>query len=290
VVFDKRYYEEFFRRAWIPRNQGTAVQDWTWGGNNNGSPRFFLNVDMCLLFDIEATFPCCTDTSQGTACDRNGQVLRNTPCASYPAGSPRLEAANAVDLFSDRRPGGGFGNDNTPFYNAFASAWGKATTNGLSDLQPLVPSPTSSPTILSSTPPTLPQPSASPTLPQPSASPTLPQPSSSPTPNKMQPGVGTDGSLSPTGSPTSGPSHPPTPGPTRSPTIGPSHPPTPDPTNSSPPPTPNPTGPPTISSGCEDVASFRHNGKTRTCQWVIDQDRCRGFAHLCPVSCNACVV
>ena len=143
-MFDKRYYEEFFRRAWIPRNQNTTVQDWTWGGNNGDSPRFFLNVDMCLFFDIEATFPCCTRTDLtqndgSNQCDRGGQVLRNTPCPGYVPGSPRAEAASAVNLFAGRRPGGGFNNDNTPFYTAFASAWNKATTNGLSSLQPLVP-------------------------------------------------------------------------------------------------------------------------------------------------------
>ena len=102
-----------------------------------------LNTDMCLFFDIATTFPCCTDTSlsrnDGTnQCDRGGQVLRNTPCATYAAGSPRAEAASAVELFAGRRAGGGFDNDNTPFFNAFASAWGKATTNGLSGLRPVV--------------------------------------------------------------------------------------------------------------------------------------------------------
>lgn len=138
-IWDKRYYEEFFRRAWIPRNIDTTVQDWTWGGGNNGSPRFFLNTDLCLAFDIEATFPCCTDTSQGNACDRNGLVLRNTPCATYPDDSPLAEAANAVELFAGLRDGGGFNNDNGPFFSAFRSAWGKATTNGLSGLVPLGP-------------------------------------------------------------------------------------------------------------------------------------------------------
>ena len=64
-------------------------------------------------------------------------MLRNTPCATYRAGSPRVEMASAVALFAGRRAGGGFNNDNAPFFNAFASAWGKATTNGLTGLQPL---------------------------------------------------------------------------------------------------------------------------------------------------------
>ena len=140
-IFDKRYYEEFIRRAWIPRNPGTNIQDWTWGGNNGDSPRFFLNTDMCLLFDIETSFPCCTRTdltnnNGGNQCDRNGLVLSNTPCASYAPGSVLEEAADAVRLFAGERAGGGFNNDNGPFYTAFASAWSKATTNGLSG-QPL---------------------------------------------------------------------------------------------------------------------------------------------------------
>lgn len=145
-VWDKRYYEEIFRRAWIPRNENNpdAPQDWTWGGNNGASPRFMLNTDICLFFDIETTFPCCTDTgltqNDGTnQCDRGGQVLRNTPCPGYVPGSPRAEAASAVELFAGRRAGGGFNNDNAPFFNAFRTAWNKATTNGLSNLQPLVP-------------------------------------------------------------------------------------------------------------------------------------------------------
>jgi len=77
-------------------------------------------------------------------------VLRNTQCASYPAGSPREEFADAVELFAGLRAGGGFNNDNTPFFSAFASAWGKATTNGLGDLVPLVSSPNSFPTPLQS--------------------------------------------------------------------------------------------------------------------------------------------
>ena len=149
----------FFRRAWIPR-EINGVQDWTWGGANGNSPRFFLNTDMCLLFDIETTFPCCTRTdltnNNGNQCDRGDTVLSNTPCASYAPGSVRAEAANAVELFAGLNNNGGFNNDNSPFYDAFTVAWNKATTNGLSGLQPLVdgapipppppPEPSSSPT------------------------------------------------------------------------------------------------------------------------------------------------
>jgi len=136
---------------------------------------------MCLLFDIEATFPCCTRTdltqnNGGNQCDRGGQVLRNTPCASYDAESTRAEAAAAVDLFAGRNNNGGFNNDNTPFYNAFASAWNKATTNGWTGLQPLsglevtsdTTSPTNGPVIVTSSPTPIPT-----STPPPSPSPTL---------------------------------------------------------------------------------------------------------------------
>jgi len=69
LVFDKRYYEELLRRAWIPRNvdDDTIPQDWTWGGAGNSeddtiativdgegvvevnlSPRFMLNTGKAL--------------------------------------------------------------------------------------------------------------------------------------------------------------------------------------------------------------------------------------------------
>ena len=120
-----------------------------------------LNTDMCLFFDVDVTFPCCTDTSGngngGThQCDRGSEVLRNTPCATYAVGSPREEAANAVELFAGVRAGGGFNDDNAPFFRAFASAWDKANTNGWTGLQPLAEScaspsvrPTGAPTSVS---------------------------------------------------------------------------------------------------------------------------------------------
>lgn len=176
TVFDKRYYEEGFRRAWIPRDLDTAVQDWTWGNqDNNGSPRFFLNVDMCLFFDIETTFPCCTDITQN--CNRNGLQLDGIPCATYAAGSPREEFSIATNLFAGRNANGGFNNDDQPFYNAFASAWNKATTNGLGSLHPLSfpsVSPTGSPTA----PPTSSPTTSSPTGPPQTSQPTAPTASS----------------------------------------------------------------------------------------------------------------
>ena len=134
------------RRAWRPRNQNTDVQDWTWGGRNGVSPRFMLNADMCLAFDIAATFPCCTNVNtrprdDGTnQCDGRDGVLSDAPCGAYPPGHAREEAANAVRLFAQPRDQGGFRPDDGPFFEAFAGAWGKATTNGRTGLRPLAAS------------------------------------------------------------------------------------------------------------------------------------------------------
>merc|ERR1712194_445216 len=166
VIFDKGYYEEILRRAWIPRNQDDPdIQDWTWGGRNGDSPRFMLNVDLCLVFDIETTFPCCTKTdllrTDGeNHCDGRNGILSDTPCGTYAPGSPREEAADAVNLFAQPRQGRpGFFDDNGPFFDAFASAWNKSTTNGWTNLQPIAvscvsSSPTASPTGAPSSAPT----------------------------------------------------------------------------------------------------------------------------------------
>ena len=147
---------------------------------------------MCLLFDIETTFPCCTRTDLtlndgSNQCDRGGDTLRNAPCASYAPDSTRVEAANAVELFAGLNNNGGFNNDNSPFYDAFTVAWNKATTNGLSGLQPLVGIPTASP-------------SSSPTVPQ--AASLTNSPSASPTGGVVTP----EPSLSPAKTPTASPS------------------------------------------------------------------------------------
>ena len=77
LVFDKRYYEEILRRAWIPRNldDDSVPQDWTWGGSGNDeddviatrvdgggdveinlSPRFMLNTGKALGFVVRFFF------------------------------------------------------------------------------------------------------------------------------------------------------------------------------------------------------------------------------------------
>jgi len=196
LVFDKRYYEEIFRRAWVPRNldDNGVPQDFTWGNrNNNGSPRFMLNTDLCLAFDIDTTrspdnavFPCCTrndltTNNGGNQCeirvdgfDTTG--LANHTCSTYLPQDPRIEAANAVNLFSSprTRPDGsqGFSNDNTAFFEAFREAWSIATTNGLSGLQPLTQTCDTFPPT--ATPTAAPQlPTSSPSSSEPSRSPTV---------------------------------------------------------------------------------------------------------------------
>jgi hypothetical protein len=40
---------------------------------------------------------------------------------------------------------------------------------------------------------------------------------------------------------------------------------------------------------CSDVNSFTDmKGKTRDCDWVEDEDKCRDFSYECPVTCDAC--
>lgn len=124
----------------MPRNIGTDIQDWTWGGPNGGSPRFMLNTDMCLLYDIEQNFPCCSRTDRfridGTnACDG----LVETPCSTYDDLSSRKDAADAVNLFATGGSNNIGSTNNGPFYEAFEVAWVKATTNGHEGLYQLGP-------------------------------------------------------------------------------------------------------------------------------------------------------
>lgn len=133
-MFDKKYYEELFRRAWTPRGVGTDDQDWTTGSNSN-SPKMMLNTDMCLLFDIDNDKQCCSRTNMFK---RNGQnrceVNENNACNEYSRDSPRIEAVKAVKRYLG---GSGPNSNNAPFYNAFTIAWFKATTNGMENLRPL---------------------------------------------------------------------------------------------------------------------------------------------------------
>ena len=159
----------------------------TWGGRNEDSPRFMLNTDMCLLFDLEQTFPCCSRTD---LLNNNGdnpcREFNETTCSVYDESSPRKEAAEAVELLAT----GGGNNirnpNNQPFYDAFETAWSKATTNGVTNLRQLDITcviPTSDPTLSSSSNPTR---SVTKT---PSASPInrTSAPTGNPTPSTVQP-------------------------------------------------------------------------------------------------------
>lgn len=124
TVFDKRFYEEVLRRAWIPR-QTNAGLDWTWGGNNRGV--MMLNTDICLFYDIpEETDPnCCTNTNGN--CRDNSVQNRQCPTAE----TVRPEAFEA---FNDFLGGNNLNNGNQePFYQAYATAWQLATERGYSD-------------------------------------------------------------------------------------------------------------------------------------------------------------
>jgi len=148
AVFDKRFYEEIFRRSWFPRENTNAGTDWTWGGANREVESMMLHTDICLVFDIPDgdTQDCCTDASGN--------------CRGFETQCPfadivRSEAFNAVETFL----GGGLNsNDNGPFYDGFSVAWEKATENGaadLSDVSAKCPGePTDSPTTSPSLSPT----------------------------------------------------------------------------------------------------------------------------------------
>ena len=304
TIFDKRYYEEVLRRAWVPRNEGTALQDWTWGGGNNGSPRFMLNTDMCLLFDVETTFPCCTRTDLtrndgSNQCDTNNSVLRGTECGR----TTNEEAAAAVLLFADQRDDNDimFNNDNGPFFTAFSAAWEAATTNGWDNLQELslscgTVSPTPAPSTQLPTLPSTPGPTQVPTVPPTPVRTEFPTPPPTPVRTELPTVLPTPGptqvpTLRPTPGPTQLPTAPPSPVPTQLPTPFqvPTAPPTTSPTQL---PTPLPTQLPTTTipaaDSCVDVDSLIHNGKTKDCEWVIINQRCQPYAHLCPVSCDQC--
>ena len=166
-IFDKRYFEEIRRRAWRPRNAGLANQDWTWGGGNGNSPRFMLNTDICLDFDIDNLSNCCTRINRlgndGTNACIDPDIFE-VECLSYADDHPRQAAVAAVTEFIG---GANLNNDNNePFYTSFSVAWEKATHNGWEgQLKPLA-------TVCAPTPSPSPKPTVSPTTPLPTDSPT----------------------------------------------------------------------------------------------------------------------
>lgn len=136
-IFDKRYYQELVGRSWSPRQASVdpPLQDFTRGNLGSSQPHMMLNTDICLVYNLEQNFPCCTRTD---LFDENGQPYCNSDwnnqCTMYEEGNSRKEATDAVVKYLSG------GDDNTTFYEAFRLAWFKATTNGLADLKQIAQS------------------------------------------------------------------------------------------------------------------------------------------------------
>lgn len=113
-----------------------------------------LHTDMCLLYDIETEFPCCSRIDRLNNVGENPcGDLSDKPCHSYESSSERTAAADAVNLFATGGSNNIGSTNNAPFYEAFEAAWVKATANGWTNLRQLgpncdlvTPSPTSPPT------------------------------------------------------------------------------------------------------------------------------------------------
>lgn len=214
VKFDKRYYEEILVRAWRLRDPdnnlaqddlsvhiGQPRQDWTWAGNNGGNPRFMLNADICLAFDIDVVTDCCARIRQGGAVlgevfcvdpriprtDEEEAALNGTIAECESSALVRPIARAAVEEFAANdptptRPLRIVEDDNDAFYAAFSEAWQRATESGspegslraLSNTCNATPQPTPAPSETPTAEPT-PSPTEAPT-PAPTGSPSTPRP------------------------------------------------------------------------------------------------------------------
>lgn len=138
LVFDKKYYEELILRTWRSRNAGTKEEDFIASTEETHEhPQMMLKADVCLLYNTERKYPCCSKTNRflhgENQCDWE-EVQSNKKCPSYSKNDSRMEAVRAVLEYL----GGSSPNDNQgPFYKAYASAWFKATTNGHDNLKSL---------------------------------------------------------------------------------------------------------------------------------------------------------
>lgn len=136
LIFDKKYYEEIVRRTWRPRNLGTLEEDFTASTDDtHEEPQFMLKTDLCFWYDTDINYPCCSRTNrwlgETNRCDWENMYSDNR-CWKYENDNSRMEAVESVVEFL----GGGFPNENNdPFYQAFARAWYKATTNGQNNLK-----------------------------------------------------------------------------------------------------------------------------------------------------------
>ena len=89
-----------------------------------------FRIDMCFWIDSDMYYPCCSRTNrwlgESNRCDWE-ETFSDKECDRYASDDTEMEAVKAVVDFL----GGGYPNENNdPFYQAFASAWFKATTNG----------------------------------------------------------------------------------------------------------------------------------------------------------------
>ncbi|KAL7510564.1 hypothetical protein ACHAXN_008876 [Cyclotella atomus] len=150
VVFDKRFYEEIYCREWRPRNIDTDVQDWTRGDPQDANPKLISTL-MCLVFNLdnddEGLFPCWTCTDKTNTAGANPcRDYENITCVEYDETNPRIAMSDAIWLFATGG-GNGIGNDkNGEFFDAFETAWEKATTNRWGTLNQLDTCISSSPT------------------------------------------------------------------------------------------------------------------------------------------------
>jgi hypothetical protein len=94
-----------------------------------------LLTDMCLWYDTDNYYPCCSRTNKWYGevnwCDIE-ETYSNMECTRYGGNNDRMEAVAAVVEFLGGAPEN---SNNAPFYEAFTSAWFKATTNGHADLK-----------------------------------------------------------------------------------------------------------------------------------------------------------
>ncbi len=100
LVFDKQYYEELVRRPWRARNIGTKEEDFTASIEmTHQEPQMMLKTDVCLWFDTDNFYPCCTRTNRffegQNWCDWE-QKLSDLECTRYDTVDSRMEAVKTV--------------------------------------------------------------------------------------------------------------------------------------------------------------------------------------------------
>lgn len=152
MVFDKSYFKALGEEAWRPRNPNESNQDWTLDRTDSENPRMMLNTDLCLIYDIEAVrggifiyalkffsidYSLITPNllllhllllqRQNSCCANRGECRNDQlrACPRYDRGHDRREALIIVN-----RLGRGEANENSDFYEAFATAWQKSIDLG----------------------------------------------------------------------------------------------------------------------------------------------------------------